>query len=172
MRWPRRCRDGLRNAYEGRVIFIEDFEMDALALIQAESACRDLILMAADAVDQQNYAALVALFCEDAILVRPGGNALQGRSEILASYSLKDPNRMTQHLVCNHRVQVSSSGKNAHSHCKVLLYVSDKNRTLTPRGRVADASHQVGTIADELVLTADGWRIQKRNAWFDLFTEM
>lgn len=145
--------------------------MEAVALILAESTCRDLILMAADAVDQQNYAALVALFCEDAILVRPGGNALQGRSEILASYSLKDPNRITHHLVCNHRVQISSSGKEAHSHCKVLLYVSDKSRTTTPQGRLADAKHQVGTIADELVLTPDGWRIQKRNAWFDIFTE-
>jgi hypothetical protein len=48
-----------------------------------------------------------------AILVRPGGNALQGRSEILASYSSKDPNRITHHLVCNHRVQISSSGKEA-----------------------------------------------------------
>ena len=146
--------------------------MDAVALLQAESTCRDLILMAADAVDQQNYAALVALFCEDAVLVRPGGNALQGRSQILASYSSKDPNRMTQHLVCNHRVQISPLGKEAHSHCKVLLYVSDKSRAMTPQGRSADVKHQVGTIADELVLTPDGWRIQKRNAWFDLFTEI
>jgi hypothetical protein len=67
-------------------------------------------------------------------------------------------------------VQISPSGKEAHSHCKVLLYVSDKSRAMTPQGRSADVKHQVGTIADELVLTPDGWRIQKRNAWFDLFT--
>lgn len=145
--------------------------MDALALIQAQNACRDLVVMAAEAVDQQDYRALVELFCEDATLIRPGGAALQGRSEIFASYSAKDPNRMTHHLVCNHHVQILSSGQSAHSRCKVLLYVSDKSRAVTPQGRMADAKHQVGTILDELVLTADGWKIQKRNAWFDLFAQ-
>jgi len=47
--------------------------LDALALLQAEKACRDVIVAAADAVDQQNYLALVDLFTDDASLVRPGG---------------------------------------------------------------------------------------------------
>ena len=58
---------------------------DAFGLMQAQNACRDVILAAAEAVDQQDYTALVSLFCEDAVVVRPGGAALQGRSAILAS---------------------------------------------------------------------------------------
>jgi ketosteroid isomerase-like protein len=146
-------------------------EMDALAQMQAQNECRDVILAAAVAVDAQDYAALVALFCEDATVVRPGGAALYGRAEILASYLLKDANRMTHHLVCNHQVQVLPSGESAHSRCKVLLYVSDKNHTLTAQGRKANAKHQVGTIEDLLVLTAEGWKIQKRHAWFDVWAE-
>lgn len=146
-------------------------DMDVLAQMQAKNECRDVILAAAIAVDAQDYTALVELFCEDATVVRPGGTALHGRAEILASYLLKDANRMTHHLVCNHQVEVLSSGKNAHSRCKVLLYVSDKNHTLTPQGRKAAAKHQVGTIEDALVLTADGWKIQKRHAWFDVWVE-
>ena len=40
--------------------------MDFLQLLQAEKACRDVVLSAAQAVDQQQYEALVALFTEDA----------------------------------------------------------------------------------------------------------
>jgi ketosteroid isomerase-like protein len=145
--------------------------VDAAALLQAQSACRDVILAAATAVDEQAYDTLVDLFCEDATLMRPNGVALQGRSEILASYLSKSPSRLTHHLVCNHQVQILPSGKNAHSRCRVLLYVSDKSREVTPAGRAGDAMHQVGTILDELVLTTEGWKIQKRQAWFDLFTE-
>ncbi len=52
--------------------------MDALALLQAEKDCRDLIVAAAQAVDEQAYDTLVQLFTEDATLVRPGGTALRG----------------------------------------------------------------------------------------------
>ena len=145
-------------------------ELGALSLMQAQNACRDVILAAAEAVDQQDYVALVALFSEDAVLVRPSGSALQGRSEILSSYAAKDPNRLTHHLVCNHSVQISASGRTASSRCKVILYVSDKRTELTLHGRLANVKHQVGTIDDVLVLTAAGWKISKRNAWFDLIT--
>ena len=153
------------------VIFMKRTEMDALAQMQAQNECRDVILAAAVAVDAQDYTALVELFSEDATVMRPGGAALHGHAEILASYLLKDTNRMTHHLVCNHQVQVLPSGESAHSRCKVLLYVSDKNHTLTAQGRKAEAKHQVGTIEDSLVLTADGWKIQKRHAWFDVWAE-
>ena len=77
--------------------------MDALALLQAEKECRDLVLAAAEAVDQQDYETLVQLFTEDATLVRPGGSELRGRAEIFTSYASKDPYRVTHHLVCSHR---------------------------------------------------------------------
>lgn len=84
--------------------------MDALALLQAESQCRHLIIAAAEAVDGQQYEAFVDCFTEDAVLQRPGGVPLAGRAAILASYALKSPDRLTQHLLCNHRVVVDPSG--------------------------------------------------------------
>lgn len=141
--------------------------MDALALLQVENACKDVVLAAADAVDQQQYEAFVALFAEDATLTRPGGAALQGHADILAAYRSKDSQRLTHHLICNHRVTVLSPTL-AESQCKVLLYATDKRREATPQGREADPGHQIGTIMDRLTLTDKGWKIQNRQAWFDL----
>ena len=147
---------------------VKAMHLDALALLQAEKACRDLIVSAAEAVDQQNYLALVDLFTDDANLVRPGGIALNGRAQILAAYQSKDANRLTQHLICQQHIQVSPLGQ-AKARSKVLLYAADRQHELTPKGRLADAMHQVGVIEDQLVLTADGWKIQNRQAWFELF---
>ena len=141
--------------------------MDVLALLETEKACRDVVLSAANAVDQQQYETLVSLFTEDATLTRPGGAALRGHAEILAAYRAKDPSRLTHHLICNHQVTVLSSML-AESQCKVLLYATDQSRDVTVQGRLADAVHQVGTIVDTLTLTDKGWKIQNRQAWFDL----
>jgi ketosteroid isomerase-like protein len=147
---------------------VKTMRLDALALLQAEKACRDVISAAAEAVDQQNYLALVDLFTDDASLVRPGGATLNGRAEILATYESKDINRLTQHLICQQSIQVSPAGV-AQSRSKVLLYATDRQRDLTPKGRMADAQHQVGVIEDQLLLTDDGWKIKNRLAWFELF---
>lgn len=140
--------------------------MDSLALLQAESQCRHLVIAAAEAVDRQHYEAFVACFTEDAVLQRPGGEPLTGRAAILASYAQKSPNRLTQHLLCNHRVVVDPAGW-AESSCKVLLYVSDQRREAVTAGRMADSQHHVGQFQDRLILTPEGWRIQKRQAWFE-----
>ena len=139
-------------------------------VLQIEKHCRDLIVSAADAVDRQAYEAFVALFVPDAMLIRPGGIKLHGRHEILASYQNKDPNRLTHHLICQHHIQVDSP-QVAQSRCKVLLYSSHRERELTPKGRLADAQHQIGVMEDTLVLTDTGWKIQTRHAWFELFTD-
>jgi len=141
--------------------------LDGVELLLADKHCRDVVLAAAQAVDSQDYEAFVALFTVGASVVRPGGHALVGRAEILASYKAKPLSRLTQHVVCNHRVDVQTSDS-ATSRCTVLLYVSDSSRSLAPQGRLADAAHQVGHIEDQLVRTPEGWKIQQRTAWFDL----
>lgn len=142
---------------------------DVSALL-AKQACREVVLQAADAVDAQDYDAFVALFTEDATLVRPGGPELKGRAEILQAYRSKDPHRMTHHLICNHQVTLTEPNK-ASSRCKVLLYASDERRELTPKGRLADAQQMAGVIQDALILTAEGWKIQSRRAWFELLIQ-
>ena len=144
--------------------------LNDLAALLAKQACREVVLQAADAVDAQDYDAFVALFTEDATLVRPGGPELKGRAEILHAYRSKDPHRMTHHLICNHQVTLTEPNK-ASSRCKVLLYASDQRRELTPKGRQADAQQMAGVIEDVLVLTAEGWLIQSRQAWFELLIQ-
>ena len=50
--------------------------MTELDRLQAESACRHIVLAAARAVDDQDYPALAALFAPEGELVRPGGQPL------------------------------------------------------------------------------------------------
>lgn len=144
--------------------------LNDVAALLAKQACREVVLQAADAVDAQDYDAFVALFTEDATLVRPGGPELKGRAEILQAYRSKDPHRMTHHVICNHQVALTAPDKAA-SRCKVLLYASDQRRELTPKGRLADAQQMAGVIEDALVLTATGWQIQNRQAWFELLIQ-
>jgi uncharacterized protein (TIGR02246 family) len=139
-------------------------------VLLAKQACREVVLQAADAVDAQDYEAFVALFTEDATLVRPGGPVLTGRAQILEAYRSKDPHRMTHHLICNHGVTLTAADRAA-SRCKVLLYASDQRRELTPKGRQADPQQMAGVIEDALVLTAEGWKIQHRRAWFELLIQ-
>lgn len=141
-----------------------------VATLLAKQACREVVLQAAEAVDAQDYDAFVALFTEDASLVRPGGPEIKGRADILQAYLSKDPHRMTHHLICNHLVTLTAPDRAA-SRCKVLLYASDQRRTLTPKGRQADAQQMAGVIEDALVHTAEGWKIQSRRAWFELLIQ-
>ena len=141
-----------------------------LAALLAKQACREVVLQAAEAVDAQDYDTFVALFTEDADLVRPGGPELKGRAEILRAYRSKDPHRVTHHLICNHLVTVTAADTAA-SRCRVLLYASDQRRELTPKGRQADAQQMAGVIEDALVLTDEGWKIQRRHAWFELLIQ-
>ena len=142
-------------------------QADAMAELLAEKHCREAVLAAARAVDAQDYAALVALFTEDATLVRPGGEPLQGKAAILASYASKSPDRLTCHVVSNHSVQLQGTDL-AVSQCTVQLYATDKRAPLTARGRAAEPVVLLGQIADRLVRTGQGWRIQERRAWFDM----
>ncbi len=138
--------------------------------LQAEKACRDIVLDAARAVDQQDYRALAALFADDGELVRPGGTPLIGPEAIHASYAAKDPERLTQHIVCNHQVTVDS-GTTARSRCVVILWTSRRSEELTPKGRKAEAMQQVGEIDDWFVRTPQGWKIQRRAARFTMYRE-
>lgn len=132
-----------------------------------QQACRDVVVAAARAVDEQDYGALAALFTEDAVLTRPDGTRLAGRSAIHAAYAARDPQRLTRHLLSNHEVLMGEGGE-AHSRCSVLLWTGRHSDAPNPRGRPADAPQQLGYMRDWLRQTPQGWRIARREAGFDL----
>lgn len=140
--------------------------MKSHALLAAEAACRELVLQGVDAVDHGDYAAFAAIFLPDGVLVRPDGSELRGRDAIVQAYASRNPDRLTQHLICNDRVEVDEAAGTAQSHCKVLLWSSLHSTECTPRGRLADGTTQVGEMVDVMRKSPEGWRIQTRHARF------
>jgi len=137
--------------------------------LTAQAQCRDLVLRAAEAVDDGDAQAFAALFAPDGVLVRPDGSHLQGRAAITQAYASRDPDRLTQHLICNHRVTVDLAAGTAESHCKVLLWSGRRSAEVSPKGRPADNLQQVGEMHDQLQRDTQGsWFIQKRIARFIL----
>jgi len=144
--------------------------MSTLEILLAEKACRDLVVAAATAVDGQDYEGLVQLFSIDASLTRPDGTLLRGRQAIFDAYVSRSSERLTQHLICNHVVHLTSPG-HAESHCMILLWSGQRSATLTGKGRLADPQEQLGEIDDQLVLSPEGWRIQSRQARFTFYKD-
>ena len=103
-----------------------------------------------------------------AALAQADLSPLVGPQAIHASYAAKDPERLTQHIVCNH-VVTADSATSARSRCTVILWASRRSEELTPRGRKADPVQQVGEIEDEFVKTDAGWKIRRRRAWFTMY---
>ena len=143
--------------------------MRTLETLAAEAACRALVLRAADAVDGGDAQGFAALFVPDGTLVRPDGSVLQGRAAIAQAYAARDPDRLTQHLVCNQQVSVDLQAGTAHARSKVLLWTGRHSSPSTPQGRLADAVSQVGEFVDQLENTPEGWRIRSRRAQFILY---
>ena len=143
--------------------------MSTPAVWAARAACGDLVQQGADAVDSGHADAFAALFTPDGSLQRPDGTVLQGRAAIAAAYAARDPERLTQHLVCNQQVDLDAQATSATVRSKVLLWSGRHSSPLTPQGRAADALSQVGEFVDALVLTPEGWRIRHREARFILF---
>ncbi len=137
--------------------------------MEADAACRAVVIEAARAVDAGDAAAFAALFCDDGVLVRPDGSRMQGPQAIAAAYAARDPDRLTRHLICNQLVRWSADGTRATVFSTVLLWTGRHSSPATPQGRVADAMSQVGEFEDLMALTLHGWRIQERQARFVLY---
>lgn len=141
--------------------------MLSIALLQAESACRALVLQAAALADAGDADALAALFSADARLTRPNGAVLQGRDAIAASYRERAAHRLTVHLICGTLFSaLEADAARASSH--VLLWTSNALRDAGPQGRPADRRQLVGRFVDRFVRLPEGWRIAERVASFDM----
>lgn len=141
----------------------------SVATLQAERDCQAVVLAAAGAVDGRDHAAFAALFAQDGVLLRPDGSEMRGRAAIEAAYAVRDPDRLTRHLLSNQRVQVDLNAGTAQVASTVQLWTGKHSDAVTPRGRPADALQQIGEFRDQLVKTDEGWRLARREAWFTLF---
>jgi ketosteroid isomerase-like protein len=141
--------------------------LSGLDFLLAEHACRQVVVLSAQAVDRRDFAAFARLFVPDGVLIRPDGTRLVGRAAIEAAYEQRSPDRLTRHLISNHLVQIHDIER-ASSNCNVQLWGGSYKDAEGSKGRPADATQLIGEFDDELVMTADGWRIRQRLARFVL----
>lgn len=136
--------------------------------VDIEAACRDTIARAARLVDAQDYEGFAALFTEDGVLQRPGGEPLQGRAAMVAAYRARPASRITRHLLGGTVVDVLSADE-ALAFSNVLLFIGDSADAAGPNGRPARGPQVAGEFEDRLRRCDDGrWRIAHRVARFVL----
>lgn len=140
-------------------------ESHTLERLMAERDVRALVLASARLVDAQDWPGFANLFLANAQLIRPDGSRMHGREAIFETYAARDPDRLTQHVIANHEVDVRSADQ-AHSRCLVLLWSGKRSDVATSKGRPADAVQQLGEFVDQLTRTPEGWRIARREARF------
>lgn len=129
-----------------------------------ELACQRLVADSAAHNDARDWAALAALYADEAVLTRPNGEQVVGREAIAASYAAGPPNRRTRHVVSNFRFD-SDRDSTARGHSSVVVYAWDATSEPDPRfGYPLDSRVVIGDFADEFVRTAAGWRINARRA--------
>ena len=124
-----------------------------------EADCERLIKRYVNLNDAQDWPAVAALYTEDAVFRRPsGGDAIVGREAILASLLARPP-RVQRHVIANVVVDVEDED-HARAFSVIVLYQGDP----LPEGlpAMSASSPLVGTFADQLVRTRDGWRFAER----------
>ena len=130
-----------------------------------EADCERLIKLYVNLSDAQDWPAAAALYTDDALFLRPsGGDAIEGREAILASFLARPP-RVQRHLMANVVVKVEDAD-HARAFSVIVLYQGDP----APGGELpamSDNSPLVGTFTDRLVRTAEGWRFAERAGGLD-----
>ena len=124
-----------------------------------EADCERLIKHYVNLNDAQDWPAVAALYTEDAVFRRPsGGDAIVGREAILVSLLARPP-RVQRHVIANVVVDVEDED-HARAFSVIVLYQGDP----LPEGlpAMSASSPLVGTFADQLVRTRDGWRFAER----------
>ena len=131
----------------------------------AEADCERLIKRYVNLGDAQDWAAVAALYTQDAVFRRPsGGEPIVGRAAIHAGFLARPP-RAQRHVVANVVVDVED-GDHARAFSVIVLYQGDP----APDGELpamSAGSPLVGTFTDRLVRTPEGWRFAERIGGLD-----
>ncbi len=104
--------------------------------------------------DAGDWEAVAALYAPDGRMSRPTApdTFTEGREAILAAFKARPP-RKSRHVVAN--VLVDISGDTATATSQILLF------------NAAEQAPMVGTYADKLVRTPQGWRFTERRGSLD-----
>jgi ketosteroid isomerase-like protein len=127
--------------------------MADLTTVLAERAIERLILDYAALNDAGDWDAVAALYVPHGRMSRPVApdDFIEGRDSILAAFKAR-PARASRHICANIRIDVE--GDTATASSQILLFTGH------------DAP-KVGSYADTLVKTAEGWRFTERRGSLD-----
>jgi ketosteroid isomerase-like protein len=129
---------------------------DAFGRLLAERAIERMIVDYAAHNDAGEWAAVTDLYVEDGRMSRPTApdDFIQGRAAILSAF-LSRPARKSRHICANIRVDVAGDGQCATASSQILLFLE------------AGAAPLVGSYADRLTRTENGWRFVERRGSLD-----
>ena len=135
--------------------------IDELRIWQAKAEITELITRYAALNDAGDWHAAAALYVEDARMSRPTAPdvLIVGRDAILRSF-LERPPRSTRHVVANVLVTVEDE-RIARAASQLLLFLGTRTAD-SGLPRLAAAAPLVGTYADVVVRTDQGWRFRER----------
>ena len=141
--------------------------MDEAQRLLVCQACEQLVLETVACTDANQAESLAALFADDAVLVRPGGAALQGRAAILQAYAARPPDRITRHLVSNIRFH-SVTAEQARATSYVQVWSGSMADEASALGQPARQPPSVGEFDDSFRRFDGRWMIARREARFIL----
>lgn len=132
--------------------------MDPLARLLDARAIERLIVEYAALNDAGDWQAVAAMYAPDGRMSRPTtpDTFIEGADAILDAFQAR-PARKSRHVVSNIRVDVAGDSATAQS--QILLFTAAGQPPL------------VGTYADRLVRTAEGWRFTERRGSLDFPAE-
>jgi ketosteroid isomerase-like protein len=128
--------------------------MADLDSLLAEREIERMIVDYAANNDAGNWDAVAATYAEDGRMSRPTApdDFIEGREAILAAFKARPP-RASRHIVANIRVDLDGDSATATS--QILLFTA------------ADQAPKVGTYADKLLRSGEGWRFTERRGSLD-----
>jgi hypothetical protein len=130
-----------------------DYSDDAV-----ERACEKLSIAFANAIDRNDYDAVIALFASDGILDR-WGNAIQGHAALRQWLDSRPRDMTTRHVCTNIMIDRVARGE-----ARGTTYFTFYSGPGDPDGNVLplEGPAMVGEYHDRFVLTENGWRLGER----------
>jgi ketosteroid isomerase-like protein len=143
--------------------------MDEALAWAARAAIADLITRYAALNDRGDWEAVAALYTEDGRMSRPTApdEFISGRAAILAAFRSR-PRRASRHVVANILVTLEGDAR-ARASSQILLFTG----TVAAAGDLPLLSASpplIGSYADTLVRSAQGWRFAERRGSLDFRT--